>query len=524
MHHLAKVAVRVLVSLALAVAAGCASLPPAVQRTPTHAYANTGDTRLGRAVGGAAAAHPGRTGVQPLANGRDAFAARALLALSAERSLDVQYYIWHDDTSGGLLSQSLWEAAERGVRVRLLLDDANTQGEDDTLATLDGHPNIEVRLYNPFPSRSWRIASFATDFSRLNRRMHNKSFTADNQLTVVGGRNIGDEYLGAISPVAFADLDVVAAGAAVRDVSAEFDLYWNSVSAYPASSVMEAATPETAARVRAAWAALRDSAPATEYLQAVREMPLVTDLLAGTFALDWVPARVVSDDPSKTLNPPERHDLQMLPKLREALGDPSSELLLVSPYFVPTREGTAALVEMAQRGVAVSVLTNSLAATDVAPAYAGYSKYRHELLRAGVRLFELKGKPPPREAGSERERSRMGSSGGSSGASLHAKTFAVDKRRIFVGSFNFDPRSARLNTEMGLVLESSTLATRLSDAFDSQIPRLAYEVRLAADGQGLEWIDRSDTGEVRHTRAPESGLLKRMWVGFLSVLPIEWLL
>jgi putative cardiolipin synthase len=516
--------VRVVVYLTLALAAGCASLPPNVERTPTHAYADTGATRLGRAVATAAAAHPGRTGVYALPNGRDAFAARVLMTRAAERSLDVQYYIWHGDTSGGLLAQALWDAAERGVRVRILLDDANTQGEDDTLATLDSHPNIEVRLYNPFPSRSWRIGNFATDFSRLNRRMHNKSFTADNQLTVVGGRNIGDEYLGATSPVAFSDLDVLAAGGAVRDVSAEFDLYWNSASAYPASSVIAAATPETVAQVRADWATLRDSTTATDYLQAVREMPLVTDILAGTFVLEWVPARVVSDDPSKTLNPPERHDLHMLPKLREALGDPSGELLIVSPYFVPTREGTAALLAIAQRGVAVSVLTNSLAATDVAPAYAGYSKYRRELLRGGVRLFELKGKPPPREAGSERERRSMGSGGGSSGASLHAKTFAVDKRRIFVGSFNFDPRSARLNTEMGFVLESATLATRLSEAFDRQIPSLAYEVRLSADGEGLEWIDRSATGEVRHTRAPEVGVLRRMWAGFLSVLPIEWLL
>jgi putative cardiolipin synthase len=518
---------RLLACLILVLAAGCASLPQNVERTPSSAYANTADTRLGRAVAPLAAANPARTGVHALPNGRDAFAARVLLAGAAERSLDLQYYIWHGDTSGALLAHALWEAAERGVRVRMLLDDSNTNGEDEAIATLDAHPNIEVRLYNPFASRSSRIASYATDFERLNRRMHNKSFTADNQFSVVGGRNIGDEYLGADSPVAFADLDVAICGAAVRDVSAEFDRYWNSESAYPAASLLPPVTPETAARVREGWAAIRDDAQAQQYVRAVGELPLVADALAGRLDLEWVPARVVSDDPRKTVNPPERRDLHMLPLLEEALGKPSSELLLVSPYFVPTREGTAALVATAQRGVKVRVLTNSLAATDVSPVYAGYSKYRLELLRGGVQLFELKGEPPSKKKKDDDDHARRGvggSTGGSSGASLHAKTFAVDQRRIFVGSFNLDPRSARLNTEMGVVLESPTLATRLSDAFDKEIPQLAYEVRLTEGGEDVEWIDRTDAGEVRYSSAPECGIFKRMLAGFMSILPIEWLL
>jgi putative cardiolipin synthase len=516
---------RLLACLVLTLAAGCASLPQNVERTPTRAIADTAETRLGRAVAPAAAAHPGLTGAHTLANGRDAFAARVLLAGAAERSLDVQYYIWHGDTSGTLLAQALWDAAERGVRVRVLLDDANTQGEDDTIATLEGHANIEVRLYNPFPSRSWRLADFAADFSRLNRRMHNKSFTADNQFSVVGGRNIGDEYLGADSPVEFADLDVAVAGAAVADVSAEFDRYWNSESAYPASSLLPPATPQTVARVRASWAAVHESPDAQQYLRAISELPLVADALAGRLDFEWVPARVVSDDPEKTLHPPERRDLHMLPKLEEALGPPARELLIVSPYFVPTREGTAALLAIAQRGVSVLVLTNSLAATDVAPVYAGYSKYREDLLRGGVRLFELKGEPPAQKKEKDEEhRAVGGSKGGSSGASLHAKTFAVDGRRIFVGSFNFDPRSARLNTEMGVVLDSAALATRLSRVFAQQIPRVAYEVRLTEGGNDVEWIDRTEAGEVRYGSAPDCGLFKRMWSGFMSVLPIEWLL
>jgi putative cardiolipin synthase len=381
-----------------------------------------------------------------------------------------------------------------------------------------------VRLFNPFPNRSWRIADFATDFSRLNRRMHNKSFTADNQFTIVGGRNIGDEYLGADSAVEFADLDVVAAGALVSDVSADFDTYWNSAPAYPASAVIAPVRPETAARVRQEWAALGESPSAGAYLAAVRDLPFVSQVLAGTVPFEWVAARLVSDDPQKVVNPPDRKDLQMGPRLQRALGEPENELLLVSPYFVPTREGTAALLAIAQRGVQIRVLTNSLASSDVAPVYAGYSKYRQELLRGGVRLYELKGKPQ-KEKDADRERqSPFGSAGGSSGASLHTKAFAVDKRRIFVGSFNFDPRSARLNTEMGVVMESARLATQLSGVFDSGLSRVAYEVRMADDGQSVIWIDQSGPNEIRLATAPEVGLLKRMWIGFLSILPIEWLL
>ena len=227
--------------------------------------------------------------------------------------------------------------------------------------------------------------------------MHNKSFTADNQIAIVGGRNVGDEYFGADSPVEFADLDVLAAGAVVGDVSAAFDAYWNSESAYPAASLIRA-TPASAAQVRDAWAKLHESQVAAKYVDAVRATPLVQQLLAGSLPLEWAPARVVSDDPSKVLNPPERTELHMLPRLEAALGKPAREVDLVSPYFVPTKEGTAALLAMAERGVKVRVLTNSLAATDVAPVHAGYAKYREALLRGGVRALraEARGARPGR--------------------------------------------------------------------------------------------------------------------------------
>jgi putative cardiolipin synthase len=487
----------------LVLLAGCASLPAGVERMPSGAFADTDGTRLGRAVAPAAAANAGKSGIHPIANSRDAFAARVLLARAAERSLDVQYYIWRDDTTGTLLFQELWEAAERGVRVRLLLDDNSTRGLDEHLSALDAHPRIEVRLFNPYASRGGRLGELLTDFARLNRRMHNKSFTADNQATIVGGRNIGDEYFGAESPVAFSDLDVLAVGAVVKAVSSSFDAYWASESAYPASSLIRAA-PAFEAR-----GTLQQQPEAAKYLEAVRATPLVRELLAGSLPLEWASARIVSDDPSKVLHPPERADLHMLPRLVAALGDPAREIDLISPYFVPAKEGSAALRALAERGVTVRILTNSLAATDVAAVHAGYAKYREELLHSGVRLYELK--PTV-------EQSARGVPGGSSDASLHAKTFAVDRSRIFVGSFNLDPRSARLNTEMGVVVESAALARQLSAALDAGLPPNAYEVRLA-EGR-LEWLD----GDRRYTSDPGTGFLQRAWIGLLSILPIEWLL
>jgi putative cardiolipin synthase len=483
-----------------------------VERPHTSALADTGHTRLGRGVAQAMVSHAGETGVHALSDPRDAFAARVLLAHAAERSLDVQYYIWRNDTTGDLLCEALWRAAERGVRVRLLLDDNNTRGLDPAIAALDAHPNIEVRLFNPYANRGFRLGELITDFSRLNRRMHNKSLTADNAATIVGGRNIGDEYFGAQGHVEFADLDVLAVGAVVPEVSKAFDAYWNSESAYPAAALLPPAQPDSAAQVRNAWAALQQDPKATGYVEALRTTALVQQLVAGTLPFEWTQARVIQDDPAKVLHPPERSELHMLPRLTAALGEPARELDLISPYFVPTKQGTAALTALAGRGVKVRVLTNSLSATDVAPVHAGYAKYREELLRGGVRLYELK----PSERQDDREKRAVG---GSSDASLHAKTFAVDRSRIYVGSFNLDPRSSRLNTEMGVVVESSRLATRLSAELDALLPKVAYEVRLSADNS-LEWRE----GDVVHRSEPGTGVLQRLWIGLLSILPIEWLL
>jgi putative cardiolipin synthase len=501
-------------------AAGCASLPSLDGRATTSALTDTATTRLGRSATTLASAHPGKSGIHSIPIPTDAFAARVLLAAAADKSLDIQYYIWHSDQTGTLLFEAVWRAAERGVRVRILLDDANTEGEDDTIATLDAHPNIEIRLYNPLMQRSARLTNFVTDFTRVNRRMHNKSFTADNQATIVGGRNVGNEYFGAGDEVVFTDLDVLAIGPVVNEVSKEFDLYWNSASAYPADRILAKPSAEAAAALEAKFAAVRADPEATRYIQAPRETQLVKELIDHKLPLDWAEARVVADDPAKTLDTTARRDVLLITEVMPLMGPPKSSFDLVSPYFVPGDTGTAALEQLAQRGVKVRVLTNSLAATDVAPVHAGYAKRRCDLLRAGVRLYELK----PSAAPYPKETKSVGSGASGSAVQLHAKTSAVDGERIFVGSFNFDQRSALLNTEMGMVIESPALARRLSSALDAGAPTNAYELRVGADGRCPEWIERTPAGETTYDVEPGTSASKRGWIEFLEILPIEWLL
>ncbi|HEX9506235.1 MAG TPA: phospholipase D family protein, partial [Acidimicrobiia bacterium] len=414
---------------------------------------------------------------------------------------------------------ALRRAADRGVQVRLLLDDNNTAGLDPVLAALDAHPNIEVRLFNPFRVRRWRLLGYLTDFKRLNRRMHNKSFTADGQATVIGGRNVGDEYFDAGQAPWFVDLDVLAIGPVVSDVSRDFERYWASASSIPAARVLPSATATSIAAVAAEAARVEHHPDAAAYIEALARSSFVRDLLTHRLTFDWAGTRMLSDDPAKGLGrAPE--DALLWHRLKEILSAPMGELRLVSPYFVPGSAGVEALAVIARQGVKVAVLTNALEATDVAVVHAGYAKRRKSLLAAGITLFELK----RGSSGSRKRADWTGRSGsGSSASSLHAKTFAVDRSRVFVGSFNFDPRSARLNTEMGFVIDSAALADALARRFADEVPARAYQVGLGDTGQ-LHWIDRHDGVEVVQEEEPGTRVLRRFAVAVLSVLPIEWLL
>jgi cardiolipin synthase C len=489
---------------------------PSVQGRPVStAVTDTRETQLGRAIFTLVEAHPSLSGILPLRNARDAFAARMRLAQRAERTLDVQYYIWRKDMTGTLLFQALHDAADRGVRVRLLLDDNDTSGLDPILAALDSHPNIDIRLFNPFVIRKPRLG-YVTDFFRANRRMHNKSFIADNQATIIGGRNVGDEYFGATEGVLFVDLDVLAIGPIVNKVSGDFDRYWNSASSYPVERLLRRARSQDLRELTTEAKRVEESPQALTYTNALRESLFLQQLIDKKLEFEWAPTQIVSDDPDKGLGRAKADEL-FPQRLKQIIGQPTTDFGLVSAYFVPTDAGVKSFVAFAQSGVKVKVLPNSLEATDVPAVHAGYAKGRKELLKAGVQLYELR-----RVATTDLGGRQVGI-WGSSGSSLHAKTFVVDGSRVFVGSFNFDPRSAKLNTELGFVIESPALAHDIEINFATRVPNHAYEVHLSDKGQ-LYWIGHDGDRTVRYEKEPGTSFWLRAFVRFLSFLPIDSLL
>lgn len=494
----------------------CASLPKLEPRNESRAVTDTSGTRLGRQLTAEIAAHPGMSGVHSLADARDAFAARGRLTDSADKSIDIEYYIWHGDESGQLLLEALWKAAQRGVRVRLLVDDSGTGGLDETFAALQTNPNFQVRLYNPFASRSNKYGAFITDFTRVNRRMHNKQWTVDNQASIIGGRNIGNEYFQLGTGFGFADADVVVFGPVVQEIEDSFDLYWNSASAYPAEKLIAPVKPDSVAKMEDTFAQTRADPDAVAYAAALKQSPVVAALEQKQFAIEWTTMQFIYDDPSKTLDETGRKDILLYPKLVAAFQEGKSSFDIISPYFVPTKEGVDRLVAVAGRGVNVRLLTNSLSSSDEAVVHAGYKKHREELAKAGVHLWELKP-----TALSERYRKHKL---GSSSSSLHAKVYAIDRSRIFVGSYNLDQRSAHLNTEQGLVIDSTALAGSLGEGMDKALPMAAYEVVMAPNGHDLVWIDHSVTPEVRYDADPNTSWWLRAKVNFFSILPIDWLL
>ncbi len=357
----------------LLLSAGCASLPPAPAKTPSMAFDRPQSTVAGALVGEAAAAHPGSSGFALVRSGGDALTVRLLLTELAEESLDLQYYIYKGDTSGRLLTEHLLRAADRGVRVRLLVDDNNLAGHDPIIAALDVHPHIEVRIFNPFANRTSHGLDFAVDFSRVNHRMHNKIFVSDGAVAVVGGRNIGDDYFGLSTEANFRDLDVAAAGPIVRKIAAGFDGFWNSDWAYPVAALVERqATPADLEKLRTALRAALDADPGPWPLDdGIADLRAPLDELVSR--LVWAPGQVVADDPS-TLTRGERGSVALA--LVEQMAAAEREILIESAYFVQRKPGVEAAQRVCGRGVRIRALTNSLASNDVAPAHAGYEKTR----------------------------------------------------------------------------------------------------------------------------------------------------
>ena len=512
---------RSVLVLGLLVLGGCASLPDNSNRTESLHYTDTGDTPLGKLVEKRLPTHAeGQSGYLLLPDGLDAFVARAVLAQRAERSIDTQYYMWHDDEVGDLLAYQLLVAADRGVRVRVLLDDIDEGGRDLNIAVFDRHPNIEARLFNPFARNTGRTLQYVTGFGKQTRRAHNKTYTVDNQATILGGRNIGDEYFSADPNLAFADLDVLAIGPVAQEVSRSFDEYWNSPLSYPIATLV--GTQPTEADLQQGQQRMADFTAAEKgsaYLQRLADSDLSNSIRNHSVEFIWGEGKVYADPPEKLTQSTGDSDYQMWTDVKPYMANAQKELIILSPYFVPGKSGVAFLKQLRERGVRVRILTNSLASTDVGIVHAGYSRYRKALLRAGVELYELN------EVTSKEER-RAWSKGeiGRGKSSLHAKSFVIDREIVFIGSLNLDARSVVQNTEIGVVLESAEIGGRVAYNFDQRIDEVGFRLALEEDEQGgeqLRWYSLVDGKPATFTADPYTSFWRRFGIGFMRLLPIE---
>jgi putative cardiolipin synthase len=502
--------------------AACSSLPDKVEHTPSYSLERAPDTALARELQPLLEQNPELSGFLTLRQGESAFAARLRLIEAAEFTIDAQYYIWHDDLTGRVLHNRLLAAADRGVRVRLLLDDLDTAGKDEILRHIDAHPNVEVRLFNPFANRDLRAGDFITDTRRVNHRMHNKTLTIDALATIFGGRNIGDEYFAATTELGFGDLDALGIGPIALEVSDQFDLYWNSDMAYPMASFNwdEALDAPATRAFREQSNAHLEAAIESEYAEVIRRFTSTYSQGIEDLALVWSDWLLVYDQPDKLRQREITDGTHLAPKLLQGMENTQRDLIIVSPYFVPGEQFTAYLGTLVERGVRVRILTNSLQANDVSLVHAGYMRYRRDLIEHGVELYEYKANATGITR-SEREAKARGERRiGASRASLHAKFFGFDAEYLFVGSFNLDPRSVMLNTELGAYYASPGEAKDLSDRFDATALRIAYRVTLDEDG-GLQWVTIEDGQEVRHDAEPDTTAWKRFSTRILSTFVPE---
>ncbi|MBP0591741.1 phospholipase D family protein [Paraburkholderia sp. LEh10] len=514
--------------------AACTTRPPATafERTVTHALPATGDTPLATALAAPERAHPGQSGFRVLSDGTDALQMRIALARSATKTLDMQYYIAEEDTTGKLLLGAALYAADQGVRVRMLVDDLNFKDIDRVMAALNSHDNIEIRVFNPFGSTQTsfyqRSRNFFTQVGAFTRRMHNKAMIADNQIAIVGGRNLSDEYFSASPTLQFRDIDVLAAGPITADISASFDAYWNDSNAYPLRVLNSRKfdphdLDEMRDELRAHWRKNADPYNA----KPLNATPLASLVAKDQLGLVWASAEFKVDSPEKLKVPADQYKSPPMQRLVELMHDAQREFLITSPYFVPHPAGVDALGKLVQRGVTVKVLTNSLAATDAVAVQAGYSPYRVPLLQNGVQLYEFK----PTQA---EESGTAGLFGSRSKASLHAKTYVIDRRTLVIGSLNLDPRSAHLNTELALVIHSAPLADEVAKLFDqATAPAVSYRVTLATPAQlavlrnsatpqaKLVWTDEENGVIRQYNLDPGAGFYRNLLTGLFLLLPVD---
>lgn len=442
----------------------------------------------------------------------DSLLERVRLCRQAQRSIKLQYYLWRDDISGLTLLNELVKASRRGVNIYLLLDDFHSNTIETLLRDLQRLKNISIKLFNPLKHRRMRWLNWITDFRRLNRRMHNKALIIDDQLAVVGGRNVGDEYFGTHAGELFSDLDVAVKGEVVNAISHDWQNYWDCDLAVELSNISGRSQTETFLN---SWRRhqLREEA------KQLQDYVLTEPLKKEPSDDSWLSVRAhwVSDDPLKASidRKPQRLLTQQMTRV---LGQAKRQIRMVSPYFVPTTNGVRELEQLSDSGVDIQVLTNSLSATDVPAVHAGYQRSRRRLLMAGVKLYELR-----RLNDEQQDSKKLLPYFRRSASSLHAKTVTVDGKLVFVGSFNFDPRSAQINTEAGLVIQSPTLADRINEIFEHELPLKSFQPRLNRFYK-LYWLDKSQVPARRHYKEPEAGLARRIVVWLTARLPVEHLM
>ncbi len=514
--------------------AGCASLPPGSDypKTASSALTRPEQTRLGHQLASAKAEHPGTSGFKLLPVGIDSFLLRMEMAQGAERTLDVQYFLIQSDETGQLLIEALLRAADRGVRVRVLLDDAGAFGRDAQIRTLAGYPNVELRLFNPFAYRGdlWfaHVAEYLGDASRLNYRMHNKLLVVDNEIGIVGGRNVGDEYFKGSLDFEFGDYDIIAAGPIVNQISNTFDAFWNSPMAIPVEALAggkpSADDMDSYRGVLAAHRAQLIEASAT-YMDALAAGEPLAAMLSGKSPLVWAKAEVIYDSPEKAkVQDGEQGGRLLRRRLGEVAQQVQSELIIVSPYLVPGPAGMKFFEELRARNVSVRILTNSLASTDMPIVHSGYRAFRAPLLEKGVELYEVRP-----VLGQRVVRGNQLKSPSSGLYALHAKVFVFDRDRVFVGSMNLDQRSLHLNTEIGLIIESPELARQIALRFaDIAQPANSYVLMLGEadrfDQRHLVWRTLEDGKPVDFHEEPAVTFWQRLKVDMLSLLPLDELL
>ena len=512
---------RIFVWLTVILASGCATLPTDFERTESYALTDTGDTLLARIADPAEAEHPKQSGFHLLADGLEALEARLAMVDLAERSVDVQTYQWRSGLAGGLLAIRLWNAAERGVRVRVLIDDFLLEDNDLNLAAFDAHPNTEVRIFNPFGARVEPLPIFrlrrtlelVTDLQRLNHRMHNKSFVVDDQMAIIGGRNIADYYYGLGEEFNFIDFDLLLIGPQVDDISRGFDEFWNSAWAYPITAFADHPTPADITRRLGETRARVDGKRREIGIPASIEIER-KGLERFIGELEWANAEVVFDDPDKVKGRNPKGGAKVSAKLRELGAQTESELIIISPYFVPGPIKGTLVERLLEAGARVRILTNSLASTNHPAVHSGYARYREEVIRAGIELHELQVDLPEMV-----RQARVPWSAGRAG--LHTKVLVFDREEVFVGTLNLDPRSVELNTEMGLVIYDSHLGAQIGDMADELLAaKASWRIDLDENGR-LTWTGEENGRTVIHTSEPHTSFLRKLVVFIASLLPIE---